>query len=581
MVFRGSAVPTDDRTKDMIRDIAHDTKVWILNEADQKAAERGYWVDLEEAYRVIEWIESHCRLYEGDRAGQLIELMPYHVSFCVRLFGWRRWSVRLERWVRRFRRAGMWAAKKNGKSPFLAALELYMCIADGEQGQKIYTAAKDGDQARITQLQAYKMVEQSPELADECKLYANTLTIIHIPTNSFIKALSSGSERNKQAKEGLNGSVFWDEMHVVDETLVNRVSRAGISRAEPLDVCVSTAGNELECAGRRRFEYGRQVNNGERNDLQYLHVEYSVPDNVTDEQLISDPLPYLKQANPAWGITIDEEEILNDLEQSQDDPAQLSLFWQYRGNRWVSSANAWLDMQGWAAGKRDYHYRELGPEFEGRECFAGLDLSRVRDMTSFVLLFPWPEDHPDAVRTWPMFWLPEKTAKKRDKVYPFMSWAQAGYLRLTEGARIGYDQVKKDIRDVVRGRKLKLLEISYDPHIANELTQALVEGDVSRTGDMLEEGLGCERSEFRQYAAEYAGPTKEYEQMVQNGLLLHPDNRVLTWQASLCEVHTDVNQYIRPIKPNTRQTGKSIDGVAASIMGLRPLLAHRAQKFLY
>jgi phage terminase large subunit-like protein len=370
-------------------------------------------------------------------------------------------------------------------------------------------------------------------------------------------------------------------MHVVDETLVNRVSRAGISRAEPLDVCVSTAGNELECAGRRRFEYGRQVNAGERHDLQYLHVEYSVPDETTDEQLLANPLPYLKLANPAWGITIDEEEILADLEQSQDDPAQLSLFWQYRANRWTSSANAWLDMQGWTAGKRDFPHTHLTSEFQGRECFAGLDLSRVRDMTAFVLLFPWPEDHPDAVRVWPMFWLPEKTARKRDKIYPFMSWAQAGYVRLTEGSRIGYDQVKMDIRNVVKDNKLQLIEIAYDPHIANELTQSLVEGDVSRDGTVIEGGLGCERSEFRQYAAEYTGPTKEFEQMVQNGMILHPDNRVFNWQASLCEVVADVNQYIRPVKPNTRQTGKSIDGIAAAIMGLRPLLQRRAQKFLY
>lgn len=565
----------------MTRSIAHDTKAWILTAADQKAAEKGMYVDLEEAHRVIEWIESHCRLYEGDRAGELIELMPYHVAFCVRLFGWQRWSVRLNRWVRRFRKAGLWAAKKNGKSPFLAALEVYMCMGDGEPGQKIYTAAKDGDQARIAQLQAYKMVEQSPELRDECKLYANTLSIIHMPSNSMIKALSSGTERNKQAKEGLNGSVFWDEMHVVDEALVNRVSRAGISRAEPLDVCVSTAGNELECAGRRRFEYGRQVNSGERNDPQYLHVEYCAPDDLTDEQLVKEPIKYLKMANPAWGTIIDEEEILGDMEQSLDDPAQLALFMQYRANRWVSSANAWLDMLGWNSGVRDYDYRTLGPEFQGRLCFAGLDLSRVRDMTAFVLLFPWPEDHPEAVRSFPMFWLPEKTARKRDKVYPFMSWAQSGYIRLTEGARIGYDQVKRDIRDIVRNNKLQLVEISYDPNIANELTQQLVEGDVSRDGHLIEEGLGCERVEFRQYPGEFAGPTKEFEQAVQNGLFLHPSNRVFTWQASLCEVQTDVNQYIRPVKPNTRQTGKSIDGVVAAIMAYRPLLQYRNQKFLY
>lgn len=347
----------------MTRCIPRDTKDWILDASDEKAAAAGMVMDLEAAQHAIEWTESHCRLYEGDRAGELIELMPYQRAFWARLFGWRKWNAMRGRWVRRFRKASMWAPKKSGKTPALAALELYVLAGDGEHGQKVYTAAKDGDQARIAQLQAFKMVEQSPELFGDCKLYANTLEIKYLPTDSFMKVLSSGTERNKQAKEGLNGSVFWDEMHVVDSGLVSRVSRAGISRAEPLDVSVSTAGQDVNCEGKARFDYGRQVASGQRDDLQFLHVEYCAPDGLTEEEFCRDResmIRYGKAANPAWGIIIDPEEFLADAMTSMGDPTKFAEFMTYRLNVWMRSSSRWLDPFGWNEGHRAYLEHVLG-----------------------------------------------------------------------------------------------------------------------------------------------------------------------------------------------------------------------------
>jgi phage terminase large subunit-like protein len=551
-----------------------DTKNWILDASDDRAARAGCVMDLEAAERVIDWIETHCRLYEGEGAGELIRLLTYQKLFIIRLFGWRRWNKLRKRWVRRFRQASLWAAKKNGKSPFMAALELYVLIGDGEPGQKVYAAAKDGEQARISQRHAVKMVEQSPELSEDCKIYANTLEIQHLPSDSRMTVLSAASSSNRQSKEGLNGSVFWDEYHVVSEELYRRTSRAGISRAEPLDVSVSTAGDDPTCEGKRRFDYGRQVARGERDDLSFLHVEYCCPDEITEEVFAQDPVKHGQQANPAWNEIVDPQEYLDDFNRSRGEPASFSAFLQYRGNLWVSSTARWLDIFGWAEGCRKYTLDDL----RGRDCWGGLDLSRTRDMTAFVMVFPWPEDGPECLRLWPMFWLPEKTARKRDRLFPFLTWASRGFLTLTDGSRVDYTRVKNDIREV--RQVVNLRGLYYDPALAEELTQSLVEGELAKDGSTIAEGLGCDRTLFEQTITAFTGPSQEWDRLVQDGLIQHPGNAVMSWQVGHVEVKRDVNQNVRPVKPD-RWSGKSVDGVVGGIMALRGVLDNRNHQYVY
>ena len=60
----------------LITRIDADTKDWILNAADERAVRlHGCRMDLERAAFAIDWVSENCRLYEGEKAGELIELM--------------------------------------------------------------------------------------------------------------------------------------------------------------------------------------------------------------------------------------------------------------------------------------------------------------------------------------------------------------------------------------------------------------------------------------------------------------------------------------------------------------------------
>lgn len=440
-------------------------------------------------------------------------------------------------------------------SPMCAAINLYLLCADGEKGQKIYQAAKNGDQAKIAQRHAVEMVRQSPELSRVCKIHNSTLLIQHAPTRSMLMVLTGDDHRGAKTKEGLNGSVAFDEMHVVDREMYERVSRAGISRREPLVLSYSTAGDDLSSVGYERARYGRQVNSGDRIDSTFLHVEYgvSVP-GVSEASIDANLVDFGKQANPAWGTLVKESEFVADWQRSKGNPREVARFKQYRLNMWVGSTYQWLDLSGWEKGAKEFTLDDL----RGQDCYGALDLSRTRDMTAFVLMFPEGETE-DEIVMWPMFWLPKARAAALDHLYPYRSWANNGYITITPGDVVDYNAVKADIRQLLKDYKLNLLSLCYDPKYAEEITQQLVDGETGA------EGLGCERIPFAQSLMHFTGPAKEFERRVSIGAIIHPNNAVMNWQVGHTEVYTDSNNNIRPVKPGV-DTGKSIDGVVAAIM---------------
>lgn len=556
------------KRSEIVRRIAADTKDWILDASDDDAARAGAVMDLGAAAYVIDWIQGNCCFYEGgEYAGKPFLLMPYQIDFITRLFGWKIYDPDWKSWVRRFRHAALWCAKKNGKSPFLAAIGTYLLVADGEAGQKVYTAAKNGKQAKITQKHAFKMVEQSPALSPrwegECRLHRGTMDIVHEPSESVMMILTGDDERGRAAQEGLNGSILVDEAHVFDWQMAETVERAGISRKQPLFLSVSTAGDDPSSWGYTRFRTGRQIARGERrNHPRYLHVEYCAPDGTTERDLDRNLDELGRAANPAWGVTVKPGEFRDDFNASRGNPREMAKFAQHRCNLWIGSVTRWLDQAGWARGERDYDLESL----RGCECYVGIDLARRLDMAAVCLTFPWPDDGPEAVRLWPMFWFPLDVAQDQDKLFPFLSWAEdeRNQLRLQPGNIINFNSIKNDLRRTVRDYELSVMGIYFDATYAEDFVQNLIEGEWGTTGEV-EPGWGCEKNEVSQTMLALCRPSAEFERRVKSGNVVHPGNSVMSWQVGHCDVWRDNNNNVRPVKPDGA-SGKKIDGIVAAVM---------------
>lgn len=584
------------------------TKLWIFDASDELAVRNGCWFDpLAGAYAVW-WIERYCRLYEGEWAGDPMRIRGRHdermdweipVQFdeadalerhehfidgyregapcdwqylgIMRLFGWKRHSERWGRDVRRFRKGSWWVPKKNKKSPTLAAIGLYLNCGDGEMGQKVAILAKDGQQSRdIAGKHVLEMVKASAELSAECKINLNECSVEHLPTRSIIKPFSSSNERNKQAKEGFNGSLIVDETHVVDRDFMKRMKRAGISRSEFIHLEVSTAGNNPDGYGKERFDYGAAVAKGQVESDELCYMAFAAPQEFdpagkTDAEIIR----IGEAANPAWGHTIGADEYLSDWHESQNRTTERLDFLMYRLNVWQSCVNRWLPAGVW----EQCGIEITLPELYGRECTIGLDLSRTRDMTAAVMAFPdYDDDGIASVTLWPHFWLPRAYAVQHRNDADFLGWEAKGLLHLTDGNEISTGEIYETIADW--NNKFRVRGLFYDPAGATVLTQIIEQGMCDGKGRQLIYALRIERFPIPQRGHVISEALDNFEASVRAGTIRHPNNAVLNWQMGNSGIKDSGDRTVLA-KPE-RDSTKKIDGVVAAVMafaGLKPQAA--------
>lgn len=586
------------------------TKDWTFNRSDELAAENGCYFDVEMGGYVVWWIERNCTLYEGERAGQPVRLMGCHecqnykpdedghdpsipdeydpdlaaeraaqyiecrkkghevdwqYEATMRLFGWAKYSERYDRPIRRFRKASIWVPKKNKKTPTEAAWGCYLFVGDGEQGQNLFSVAKDGKQAKsLGHKHAERMIRKSPVLSTEIKINVATGYFWHEESESSWSILSG---ENHRSTEGINGSVMVDETHVVPAVLINRINRAGISRSEPLHIEVSTAGDDPDSYGKGRFDHGEQVAAGKIEQQNLLFMAYAAPQDLTAEQLAKDPVKYGRMANPAWGHTIFEDEFLDDYHESKQKITDLMQFMMYRLNIWQKGASPWLNSVKWNACCR----LGMESELQGQMCWLGGDLSKTQDMSAIVLAFPWSDEdeNDDVYALLPFFWMTQDYAYANKDRAPFLEWEKSGHLMLTPGDVIDYDAIADKIRDLAEIYQIQ--EFIYDGTYANKLFQELEIG-IYVKGQEVAPGLGIPRIDFKQNMASYAEPCDEFEARIRTGKLVHGGHPVLDWMAGHVKARRDAGGRMMPVKPKPNDV-KKIDGIQAAIMALAGAVA--------
>jgi len=522
------------------------TKRWIRDASDEYAIRNGCWFDEKRGEFVVTWMHDYLRLYEGEAAGQPFECKDWQYEAVMRLFGWVRDSDEWGRVIRRFRKACWFVPKKNKKSPTLAAIMLYMLCGDGEMGQKCFPGAKDGAQIRQNVVQhVHEMVRQSEELFAECKINKQTGVVFHTPTRSSLYPLSSDNIASQKSKEGLNGSTFIDEVHVVDEPFIRRISRAGISRAEPMHVEVSTAGDDVDSYGYRRNVYANGVISGEIKDDQTLGIVYAAPADLSDTDLLADPIKYGKMANPAWGHTIKQSEYLADFNESKQSPRMLADFKMYRLDIWQASSTPWLSIADWERCPTD------GRIDDERPCFAGLDLSSKMDFTAWVIV-QWQKS---ILVVRGHYWISETRAQKHSNLsVPIEQWEQDGYVTICPNNRIDYRMVKERIAKDTK--RFSIDKIGHDPWNAESMRQDLEYMD------------GVTLIEVSQNYGSLSDSAKTLEALVLDHEIDHGGDPVLAFMARNVTVVSDTNDNIRPSKKDTRTNMKPIDGIASTVIAM-------------
>lgn len=124
-------------------------------------------IDLGDSFRRIRFIEEQCKLYEAPFSGRPFHLELFQRSIIESIFAIKVWSPEAHfgagAWVRKYQDVLIVIARKNGKTPLVAAVSLaeWFC---GETGTKILYGSNDFEQADLAFSATDAMREESPSM---------------------------------------------------------------------------------------------------------------------------------------------------------------------------------------------------------------------------------------------------------------------------------------------------------------------------------------------------------------------------------------------------------------------------------
>lgn len=303
----------------------------LVAEMDAADESSPYYFDEAVGERPIIFVERFCKQSQGT-LGESLTLELFQKAYIQLLFGW------LERATgyRRFRETLFLVGRKNGKSTLLAALALYMLVADYEGAAEIYSVATKKDQAKKTLTEAVNMVKQSPELSAILKKRRND---IYFPaTASKFEALASDSN----TLDGLNShAVIIDELHAIrDRNLYEVMKQSTSSRRQPLVIMITTSGTVRESVFDNLYGYACEVADGQTPDERFLPVLYE----LDKREEWTDPTAWIK-ANPGLGTIKQYTTLADFVERAKKNPEDLPGVLCKDFNVKATGAASWLSYE--------------------------------------------------------------------------------------------------------------------------------------------------------------------------------------------------------------------------------------------
>ena len=491
----------------------------------------------------LDWskVDKVCGFFEllyhwkGQWANTPIHLEDHQVFYLGNLFGW----VNKDTGLRRFRTSFKAVARKNAKTTESACKAIYHIMADRENGAQVYSAATKEDQARLVVNDAGQIIRKTKHLVNKFRMYRareKITRVIYPATNSFIHPLGSDSD----SQDGFDPSYgIIDEYHAHPTDAMLNVIESGMgARRQPLIDIITTAGfnKDFPCYSSLR-KVAIEVLRGIKNDESFFALIYEL-DQEDDWQ---DESNWIK-SNPNLGVSVSIDHLRARMLQAKNEGGTKEVDFKTKNlNIWTDASTVWIPDEKWM----ECNFGKFNP-VKGMECYGGLDLASVRDITALIFVFVT-----DIIQVVPYFFVCEEMVKQRrmDGIR-YDVWAREGFMEVTPGNVTDYNYVKKRVMDIYEMYDVKI--INYDRFNSSQLVIDLLESGVNMEG-------------FGQGFVSMNAPTKELERLVWTHGINNQGNPVLRWMLSNVEIQTDA---AGNIKPDKGKSTDKIDGIVATIMAL-------------
>jgi len=337
-------------------------------------------------------------------------------------------------------------ARKNAKTAMSAMLLLLHLVGpEAKPNSQLFSAAQSRDQAGVLFALAAKMVRMSPDLSQYVVVRDTAKQLACAELGTLYRALSAEAS----TAYGLSPAfAVHDELGQVRgprSELYEAIETAAGAQEEPLSIVISTqAPTDADLLS-------VLIEDAKRGEDPTVKVRLY----TADENLDPFSEKAIRQANPHFDAFMNKDEVFRQAESARRMPSSESAYRNLVLNQRVNLTNPFMARTVWdqCSGPIDADAIQFG------EVYMGLDLSSRNDLTAIVAV---AKDHENVWQVEATFFAPQSGVlerSRRDRV-PYDVWAKDGFLQLTPGASVDYEQVARWLAEYCASRNV--IRINFD-----------------------------------------------------------------------------------------------------------------------
>lgn len=422
---------------------------------------------LHDAEVVILLIESTFAHQQGQRLdgsplkGEPFLLEPFHKFIIFNLLGFYRAGTN----IRRFKEAFIYIPRKNIKTSFAAALAWGLSILEMKSGSKCYIVGAAQKQA----LESFNFILYNVRKMGE---EGNFRILDNNQEHSISREFSDGSifiqalAANPDKQDSLNCNIaIADEMHAYKNAKqYDIIKEAMKAYTNKLMIGITTAGDDMTSFCYNRLQYCKKVLDGTVENEQYFIFLCEADADENGDVDFTNPKVHA-MANPAYGVSIRPDDILNDAMIALNDPQMRKDFLSKSLNVYTSSTRAYFNIEELRRSDEQYGWTLDELACLPIEWYGGADLSRLHDLTAAALYGTYKGVDIIVSHAW--FPVVAARVKAEEDNIPLFGWKDDGWLDMCNDATVNHADVVKWFVDM-RKKGFRIKQVGHDRKFCRE-----------------------------------------------------------------------------------------------------------------
>lgn len=399
---------------------------------------------------VIQIIEKTLCHVQGEKIdgtplrGTSFLLEPFHKFQIYNLLGF----YHKDTMIRRFKEAFIFIPRKNIKTSFAAALSWALGLLERRSGSKVYIVSAALKQSlesfnfilynmgQMGEKDSFRILDNNQERSISGDLGDGSI---------YIQALAA----NPDKQDSLNCNIaIADEIHAYKSPKqYNIIKEAMKAYTNKLMIGITTAGDDMTSFCYQRLQYCKKILDDTVKDEAYFVFICKADEDENGDVDFTNPLVH-EMANPAYGVSIRPDDIMNDAMQALNDPQQRKDFFAKSLNVYTAAMKAYFNLDEFqrSDSRFDWTIEQLAKM--PIEWFGGADLSRLHDLTAAALYgtlkdydYKGKKINVDIVITHAWFPVVMAHRKAEEDNIPLFGWKDDGWLDMCNSPTVNHSDI--------------------------------------------------------------------------------------------------------------------------------------------